>query len=220
MTCSSEQTSIKAGAIFNTGYGSLRIIRFLGKGKSGYSWLAESSEENVVLKLMHDEEVPYYQFNGSKLNAELTSYEKLLSSGIRMPELLFHDVKNSLLIKEYIEGKTGSEVIAAGNADSVILGKLCKMYIKVKNAGLNIDYFPSNFVIGNGELCYIDYECNPYDFEWGLENWGLYYWVNEDGMKKFIINGDASAINLYGTGKPVKTGLDKKVNEVIIKFLN
>ena len=46
---------------------------------------------------------------------------------------------------------------------------------QAKAAGLNIDYFPTNFVVSGG-LWYIDYECNAYMDEWSFDNWGVKYW--------------------------------------------
>lgn len=37
---------------------------------------------------------------------------------------------------------------------------------------INIDYFPTNFIVGNELLWYIDYECNDYMEEWNFENLG------------------------------------------------
>ena len=44
-------------------------------------------------------------------------------------------------------------------------------------AGLNIDYYPTNFVPYGGVLYYIDYECNPYAPQWDFEHWGMQYWT-------------------------------------------
>ena len=49
-----------------------------------------------------------------------------------------------------------------------------------KDKGLNIDYYPTNFVIQDGLLYYIDYECNQYMDEWSLENWGIKCWNKEN----------------------------------------
>ena len=46
-----------------------------------------------------------------------------------------------------------------------------------KKANLNIDYYPTNFVVRDGLLYYIDYECNQYMSEWNFENWGMKYWT-------------------------------------------
>ena len=43
-------------------------------------------------------------------------------------------------------------------------------------AGLNIDYYPTNFIPWDGVLYYIDYECNGYMEQWNFENWGSKYW--------------------------------------------
>jgi len=51
--------------------------------------------------------------------------------------------------------------------------KMCSLLYPAKT---NIDYFPTNFVLQNNELYYIDYECNEYMEEWNFENWGIKYW--------------------------------------------
>ena len=53
----------------------------------------------------------------------------------------------------------------------------------VRSFGLNIDYFPTNFVVQNGIIFYIDYECNQYMDEWNFENWGIKYWSK---TKEFV----------------------------------
>lgn len=54
------------------------------------------------------------------------------------------------------------------------------------DAHLNIDYFPTNFVAQNGELFYIDYECNDYMDEWNFENWGIKYWSKTPGFLQYV----------------------------------
>ena len=62
-----------------------------------------------------------------------------------------------------------------------------EMALLVKNKGLNIDYFPTNFVVYNDEIYYVDYECNLYMEEWSFENWGIKYWSKtEDFINHFI----------------------------------
>lgn len=38
-----------------------------------------------------------------------------------------------------------------------------------------IDYFPTNFIVQDGLLWYIDYECNTYMEEWSFQRWGIQY---------------------------------------------
>ena len=46
-----------------------RIIRLLGHGKGGYSYLAEREGRQAVLKQIHHEPCEYYHF-GNKIEAE------------------------------------------------------------------------------------------------------------------------------------------------------
>ena len=50
-------------------------------------------------------------------------------------------------------------------------------------AGLNIDYFPTNFVVREGQIYYIDFECNEYQEQWDFEHWGSKYWWKSEEFK-------------------------------------
>lgn len=50
----------------------------------------------------------------------------------------------------------------------------------------SIDYFPTNFVVQEDKLYYIDYECNDYMEEWNFENWGIKYWSQTKEFLKYI----------------------------------
>ena len=76
-----------------------RIIKLLGKGKGGYSYLVENNGKEYVLKQIHHEPCEYYQF-GDKLQSEINDYSKLKSIGIRMPALLDVDIKKEKSYKE------------------------------------------------------------------------------------------------------------------------
>ena len=65
-----------------------KIIKLLGKGKGGYSYLVSYDKEKYVVKQIHHEPCEYYQF-GNKIEAELSDYYKLYSTGFRMPKMLF-----------------------------------------------------------------------------------------------------------------------------------
>ena len=62
---------------FETSIGDLLINKELGKGKSGYSYLATLDDIKFVLKLMHNEPCPYYKFGDNKVILELNAYKKL-----------------------------------------------------------------------------------------------------------------------------------------------
>ncbi len=152
-----------------------KIIKLLGKGKGGYSWLASEENQFYVLKQIHHEPCSYYQF-GNKIEAEKHDYERLLETGIRIPKMLAIDMENERILKEYIDGPTIYDLVLQEKMNPEYLSQVSEMCKVLYPAGLNIDYFPTNFVVQDGSIYYIDYECNGYMEEWNFENWGIKYW--------------------------------------------
>ena len=155
-----------------------RIIRLLGHGKGGYSYLAERDGCRVVLKQIHHEPCDYYSF-GNKIEAERRDYERLKKAGIRIPEMIALDTETERIVKEYIEGPVIFDLVRDGIPADPYIAQVREMAALAEAAGLNIDYFPTNFVIRDGVIWYIDYECNDYMDEWNFENWGIQYWQGE-----------------------------------------
>ena len=151
------------------------VIRLLGHGKGGYSYLVERNGCQYVLKQIHHEPCNYYSF-GNKIEAEINDYNRLLRTGIRLPQMLDVDIENERIVKEYIDGPTIYELVKDDVMVDSYIVQVREMAQMVYSAGLNIDFFPTNFVIANGAIFYIDYECNPYMDEWNFENWGIKYW--------------------------------------------
>ena len=151
------------------------VIRLLGHGKGGYSYLVERNGCQYVLKQIHHEPCDYYSF-GNKIEAEINDYNRLLHIGIRLPQMLDVDIENERIVKEYIDGPTIYELVKDDVMDDSYIVQVREMAQMVYSAGLNIDFFPTNFVVANGAIFYIDYECNPYMDEWNFENWGIKYW--------------------------------------------
>lgn len=163
-----------------------RTIRLLGKGKGGYSYLVEDeSGYKYVLKKIHHEPCDYYTF-GDKFAAELADYEKLSAVGIKMPKLLDYCREEEWLLKEYIEGETVFDTVLKGEVPELCFEQVRHMSQLLFAADLNIDYFPTNFILQNGELFYIDYECNRFMPEWSFENWGIKYWTHTKELEDYI----------------------------------
>ena len=152
-----------------------RIIRLLGHGKGGYAYLAEREGRQAVLKQIHHEPCEYYHF-GNKIEAERRDYERLRQAGIRIPEMIAIDEEAERVVKEYIAGETIFDLVKDGKSADPYLEQVREMAAKARSAGLNIDYFPTNLVIRDGLIWYVDYECNEYMDEWNFENWGIRYW--------------------------------------------
>lgn len=161
------------------------IIKLLGKGKGGYSYLSSDGQRQYVLKQIHHEPCDYYQF-GNKIAAEIRDYGRLRSVGIRMPEMIDADVPQERILKEYIEGETIYDLVRADQMKTEYLEQVKEMCRLLYAAHINIDYFPTNFVVQKDELYYIDYECNDYMAEWNFENWGIKYWSKTDAFIQYV----------------------------------
>ncbi len=163
------------------------IIKLLGKGKNGYSYLVTDGKTNFVLKQIHHEFCDYYVF-GNKLETELKDYERLKSIGIRIPEMLEVDIKNERILKEFINGDTILNLIINDEMKEDYLLQLQYMCKRLYKARTNIDYFPTNFIVQNNLLYYIDYECNEYMEQWNFENWGIKYWSKTKEFLEYVEN--------------------------------
>ena len=161
------------------------IIQLLGHGKGGYSYLAMSCGRKSVLKQIHHEPCDYYSF-GNKIEAEKNDYERLKAVGIRIPAMFDIDEASERIVKEYIDGPTVFELIRDGISVDKYLIQVREMACLAKKAGLNIDYFPTNFVVQKDMIYYVDYECNPYMDEWSFENWGIKYWSRTAEFEEYL----------------------------------
>lgn len=160
-----------------------KIIKLLGKGKGGYSYLAENNGAFYTLKKIHHEPCEYYKF-GNKIEAELRDYKRLAGIGIMLPMLLCCDIEEEIIIKEFIDGKTVVEIIKDKEFKKDYLKQVMEMQEICRNNNLNIDWYPTNFIIKDGTLFYIDYECNEYVDEWSFENWGSRYWMETEEFRE------------------------------------
>lgn len=186
-----EKSCIRAGERLTVGNFCVLPVRLLGKGKGGYSWLAEISVQDAgsgaqkmpaVLKQLHHEPCAYYAF-GDKFAAEMSDYNTLRALSVPLPELLASDRARDLLLKTYISGKNVMDLArerrvppAALEQVSVLAERLCK-------AGWNLDWWPTNFILRetDGKIFYVDYECNAFDGRWSFPHWGRRVWLEGDG---------------------------------------
>lgn len=164
---------------------SYTVEKLLGKGKGGYSFLVTDGVRKMVLKQIHHEPCDYYQF-GDKMQAELHDYERLRASGIRLPRMLAADVAAERILKEYVDGDTIFDYVRRGEMRPEYLEQVREMCGLLYPLGINIDYFPTNFVVMGGLLYYIDYECNDYQEQWDFEHWGIKYWSQTEEFMAYL----------------------------------
>ena len=170
-----------AGEIVQVNGRDYTIVKLLGHGKGGYSYLATREGRYVVLKQIHHEPCDYYTF-GNKIESERRDYEQLLAAGIRIPRMLDIDPEQECIVKEFIDGPTVAELVQKEMLTEEYFSQVREMAQLAMAAGLNIDYYPTNFVMWEGLLYYIDYECNPYMEQWSFENWGVKYWDGREPL--------------------------------------
>ncbi len=161
------------------------IEKLLGKGKGGYSYLAKRDGKEYVLKQIHHEPCSYYQF-GNKIQSEIDDYKRLSTIGIKMPVMFEVDVENERILKEYIPGDTIYDLVYQDKMETDYVEQIKRMCKLLYPSNTNIDYFPTNFVVKDGEIFYIDYECNDYMEEWNFENWGVKYWSKTPEFMQYV----------------------------------
>ena len=64
-----------------------QIVKAIGKGKGGYSFLALLDGKYYTLKQIHHEPCSYYSF-GNKIEAEQNDYQRLVKLPILLPKLI------------------------------------------------------------------------------------------------------------------------------------
>ena len=151
------------------------IIRLLGKGKGGYSYLVQKNSQFYVLKQIHHEPCDYYSF-GNKIEAEYNDYNRLINTNLSVPRMIDIDFGNERILKEYIEGPDIATLVKKKLMKENYYSQIEEMAQMLKEQNLNIDYYPTNFIVLNDLLYYIDYECNNFMEQYSYHTWGRQYW--------------------------------------------
>ena len=151
------------------------IIRLLGKGKGGYSYLVQKNSQFYVLKQIHHEPCDYYSF-GNKIEAEYNDYNRLINTNLSVPRMIDIDFGNERILKEYIEGPDIATLVKKKLMKENYYSQIEEMAQMLKEQNLNIDYYPTNFIVQNDLLYYIDYECNSFMEQYSYHTWGKQYW--------------------------------------------
>ena len=86
------------------------------------------------------------------------------------------DREQEIILKEYIDGPSIYEQVKEDRMVEDYYHQVRAMCARLYPVGLNIDYFPTNFIVQEGNLFYIDYECNEYMERWDFDHWGNDYW--------------------------------------------
>lgn len=200
-----------------------KVISYLGRGKSAYSWLVSDGETRYVYKKMHQEAVEHYTFS-DKVLSEVDAWKRLSEADAPIPRLVEWDAEEQYLVKEFVEGTLASDLAARGLLTDRHFSLAWNFHVTLRKAALHVDYFPTNFVFTPGdspsskrEIFYIDYECHPYCAEWDFEHWGIYYWLNQEGMREHLENGSTSLLNKPGSPRPITGPFEGRKREILAR---
>ena len=172
-----------------------------------------------------NKEVPDFEKQLEIFKSEKFAYERMSKIGIGVPKLFEFNEENSYLVKEYIDGVCASDLASIGynNKDGLTdfhFELIFDMHKRFKQVGIHVDYFPTNFIYTSDNKIYcIDYECYYYNSEWDFINRGIYYWLNQEGMKEHTQNGTTEKLNKPGTFKPFDEPFENTKQELMKKFL-
>ena len=70
--------------------------------------------------------------------------------------------------------------------DDSYVDQVREMAKRLQSHRLNIDYFLTNFVVENGLVYYIDFECTAYTRERSFDGWGVTYWSKTPEFLRFV----------------------------------
>lgn len=185
-----------------------KIIKFLGRGKSANSFLVEKNNCLYVYKQMTDEHDDTDK--AQKINNELVAYDFLKQSPLNVPKIIESNRTEHYLIKEYINGPTLAEQISKGVFDIDAYLTLFAQAMHLEDQGINIDYFPTNFVIKGNDIFYIDYEINPYSDEWNFANWGSLFLFHQKGFLTYLKDFRDTSELLNADEKPLTEPINER----------
>lgn len=184
-------------------------IRHLGRGKSAHSHLVEKNGRFYVYKKMHLK--PYLNGHTFVVEDEIKAYEKLRTFDLSIPELIDYDLAKQYLIKDFVAGDTLARMIADGNIPRDLYRRFLPTIDAIEKAGHTIDYFPTNFVLFGQKMFYVDYEINPFEKAWSFREWGIYFWFNQQGFKRYL-DQDHDHSLLVRDDRPIEAMTEKDVS--------
>ena len=123
--------------------------------------------------------------SGNKLEAEIKGLQEIERNRIKMPAVAEAD--GNSCTRTVIQKLNETEALFdQKKMKTDYIEQLHRMCALLYAANTNIDYFPTNFVVNNEEIYYVDFECNDYMEEWNFENWGVKYWSKTPEFLQYV----------------------------------
>lgn len=212
-----DNITLEADSLFVDGEKFIHVSE-IGRGKSAVSHLFERRGRKLTLKKYTDTEQNQIPFEEA-LDFEILSYERLVESGVAVPKLIGYNRDSYIMVKEYIEGPVLIDFVAQDRVTEDHFQQMFAIQYKLQKRGYHVDFYPANFVLSNGRIYCIDYETHIYLEEWDFINWGIFYWLNCDGIRRFLKEGDPYLINRPDSRyKPYEEEFLERRDELVEKF--
>lgn len=140
---------------------------------------SREKEVNLIKKLNSNDLFIYKKLEAEIFDFELHSYKSLKKLGINIPNLIFADKENKIILRDYIQGENSQELIKSKKLSKQNLMEIFLISENVNINNFNIDYKAKNFIIENNKLIYLKYAIYPYDELFNFNNYGVYFWIDK-----------------------------------------
>ena len=154
-----------------------KVISLLKEDELFKSYKCEYKSETKFVKVFSDK--PAFL-------ADQANYKALKKCGIKMPKLQKVDKNSLILVYEFIEEETAFDALLKHDLEDVYFDKLFEMYRFARFSKIELDYFPTNFVIHKGELYYLSHFFSEQNKDKNLENFGIFYWFYSQELVKYL----------------------------------
>ena len=137
--------------------GALRLVRQLDPSGTGKSFLADRAGVPCVLRFPDGmDSIGQTGENGST-GLEIMTYRTLRGLGIRVPELISFDLSLDYLVREYVQGISGDDLVANGEVHGVVMQRLEEISGICEQKNIRIDFSPGHFIFSSDQLVYLRY---------------------------------------------------------------
>lgn len=164
------------------------VHRLVGQGEHSYTF--QVSDHDIPTRRYSLKQMVYTPGKlhrvGQHVREDIEDYRRLCELGIRVPGMMDVDIERERILKEYIQGPSVYELVMADQMQPEYVEQARTMAGQLRRHHIDIDWFPSNFVVNDGKLFYVDYHCHDYDETRDFERVGLPYWSKGPELLAYV----------------------------------
>ena len=143
-------------------------------------------------------------------------YNRLKTTGIRVPKVYMYDKTRNIVIAEYIEGPTVLDELLKSDLDEKCFEHAFNLNWYCKKDKVSIDFDPKNFKICGDKMVYLPMICTKYNEKWNFEKNHIVVWFYSREFVQYCKNNVIEV-------DPVRANADqgeinKKIALMVVKF--